>query len=123
MGRVLLAALPEEALDAYFRGANLEGRTSGTVTDEACLRQILVDVSDHGWAMVDQELEHGVRSVAVPIRGPGGSVLGAMNISAHATRVPLDRLRRTYLPLLQDAAGLIEADLSGRPFGERRRRY
>jgi IclR family pca regulon transcriptional regulator len=64
--------------------------------------------------MVDQELEHGVRSVAVPIRGPGGSVLAAMNISAHATRVPLDRLRRTYLPLLQDAAGLIEADLSGR---------
>jgi len=113
MGRVLLAALPEAALDAYFRAADLAGRTARTVTDEGRLRQILVDVGCHGWALVDQELEHGVRSVAVPIRGPGGSVLAAMNISAHATRVPVDRLRRTYLPLLQDAAGRIEADLSG----------
>jgi IclR family pca regulon transcriptional regulator len=113
MGRVLLAALPKPALDAYFCAANLEGRTSRTVTDEGRLRQILGDVGDHGWAMVDQELEHGVRSVAVPIRGPGGSVLAAMNISAHATRVPVDRLRRTYLPMLQDAAGRIAADLSG----------
>jgi IclR family pca regulon transcriptional regulator len=84
------------------------------VIDEGRSRQILVDVGDHGRAMADQELEHGVRSVAVPIRGPGGSILGAMNISAHAARVPLDRLRRTYLPLLQDAVGLIEADHSGR---------
>lgn len=81
--------------------------------DEGRSRQILVDVGDHGRAMADQELEHGVRSVAVPIRGPGGPRRHA-NISAHTTRVPLDRLRRTYLPLLQDAVGLIEADHSGR---------
>jgi IclR family pca regulon transcriptional regulator len=114
MGRVLLAAQPEAALDDYFRKAELEARTSRTVTDVARLRRILADVRAQGWAMVDQELEDGVRSVAVPIRGPGRTVLAAMNISAHAARVRLDVLRKRYLPLLQTAACRIEADLSGR---------
>lgn len=114
MGRVLLAALPDAALDDHFRSAALEARTSRTVTDEGRLRRILADVRSQGWAMVDQELEDGVRSVAVPIRGTGGTVLAAMNISAHAARVRLEVLRKTYLPLLQGAARRIEADLSTR---------
>jgi IclR family pca regulon transcriptional regulator len=114
MGRVLLAALPEASLDNYFRKAELEARTSRTVTDEGRLRRILADVRHQGWAMVDQELEDGVRSVAIPIRGPGRTVLAAMNISAHAARVRLDDLRKRYLPLLQAAACRIEGDLSAR---------
>jgi hypothetical protein len=84
------------------------------VTDEGRSRQILADVGDHGWAMADQELETACGPWPYRSAGPGVDPRRHANISAHTTRVPLDRLRRTYLPLLQDAAGLIEADLSGR---------
>lgn len=114
MGRILLAGLPDAALDDYFRSACLEARTSRTVTEEARLRRILSEVGVQGWALVDQELEDGVRSVAVPIRAADGTVLAAMNISGHAARVRLEELRKTYLPLLQAAAGRIEADLATR---------
>jgi len=114
MGRVLLAALPEAALDRYFRSAELTSHTSRTVTDEDRLRLILDGVRKHGWAMVDQELEDGVRSLAVPIRDSGGTVLAAMNIAVNPTRVRADELRRRYLPLLQRAAQGIEGDLSAR---------
>lgn len=63
--------------------------------------------------MVDQELEDGVRSLAVPVRDAGGSVVAAMNI-VHPTRVRVDELRRRYLPLLEQAARAIEGDLSAR---------
>ena len=114
MGRVLLAALPETALDNYFRSADLEPHTSRTVTDEGRLRHILEGVRKQGWAMVDQELEDGVRSLAVPIRDAGGTVVAAMNIAVHPTRVRVDELRRRHLPLLEQAARAIEADLSAR---------
>lgn len=114
MGRVLLAALPETALDSYFRSVDLEPHTSRTVTDEDRLRHILEGVRKQGWAMVDQELEDGVRSLAVPIRDSGGTVVAAMNIAVHPTRVRADELRRRHLPLLEQAASAIEGDLAAR---------
>ncbi len=114
MGRVLLAGLDRTDLDAYLARAALRPLTGTTIADPEALRREVHRVGDQGWAMVDQELEDGVRSVAVPIRGPGRAVLAAMNISAHAARVRLDDLRKRYLPLLQAAACRIEADLSAR---------
>ena len=68
MGRVLLASLPGEELDAHLRRTQLRKLTERTVVDETELRQILAKVATQGWAAVDQELEAGVRSIAVPIR-------------------------------------------------------
>jgi IclR family transcriptional regulator, pca regulon regulatory protein len=112
MGRVLLAGLPEPELDSYLAGVDLAQLTSRTVSDPATLRRVIDKVRTQGWALVDQELEEGLRSVAAPIRDRHGWVIAAVNTSAHASRVSLDTLRRNLLPPLLATAARIEADLS-----------
>ncbi len=75
------------------------------------LAQELDTIRAQGWALVDQELEEGVRSVAAPIRGREGHVIAAVNVSAHASRVSKDVVRRQLLPPLLATAARIEADL------------
>lgn len=104
MGRVLLAYLPPEAQDAFFRQVEIVPLTSRTVRDERSLRRILQEVRTRGWALVDQEVEEGVRSVAAPIRDRTGRVVAAINASAHATRASVRTLRQKFLPVLLDAA-------------------
>lgn len=111
MGRVLLSALPPRDLDAYFARAKLAARTSRTVATEAELRRILTQVARQKWALVDQELEDGVRSVAVPLHDRAGRVVAAMNVSAHATRSSRAQLQKLILPHLKDAAAAIDASL------------
>jgi len=107
MGRVLLAGLPPAELDEYFRQATLARLTPGTVTDPSRLRRILEEVRQQGFALVDQELEDGVRSIAAPVRGRDGRALAAVNVSGHAGRVTLEQLREEFLPHLLHAAKLI----------------
>jgi IclR family pca regulon transcriptional regulator len=114
MGRVLLAALPEAELDAYLSRARLRKLTEHTVDDPGQLRAILADAAAKGWAAVDQELEAGVRSIAVPIRDSSGRVVAAINASAHAARVPMRTLEKQFLPRLLDAAEQIDAELAAR---------
>ena len=64
-----------------------------------------------GWALVDQELEEGLRSVAAPIRDRSGRTIAAVNVSAHASRASKDTVRRVLLPPLLATAERIEADL------------
>jgi IclR family pca regulon transcriptional regulator len=111
MGRVLLAALPSQALDRYLARDAFAALTRRTVTDPAHLRRILGDVATSGYALVDQELEDGLRSIAAPVRDRSGAVVAALNVSVHASRANLDTLRRTYLPALLDTTRRIEADL------------
>lgn len=111
MGRVLLAYSSDTVVDAYFSTYPRPQLTARTVTDEAELRAILDKVRGQGWAMIDQELEVGVRSVAVPVRDSAGRVLAAINVSAHAARVTLEELQRRFLPELMRTAKAIEADL------------
>jgi IclR family pca regulon transcriptional regulator len=108
---VLLAGLPEAQLDAYLAGLRLEPLTGRTVTTAATLRVELAKVRAQGYALVDQELEEGLRSVAAPIRDRSGFVVAALNISAHASRTSLDAMRRTFVPPLLAAAARISADL------------
>lgn len=115
MGRVLLAALDADALDAYFATADLHRRTGRTITDEKSLREELNRVRHQGWCLLDQELEEGVRSVAVPTHDASGRVVAAINTSAHATRVTLQTLREEFLPLLRACADKIDSDLASRP--------
>jgi IclR family pca regulon transcriptional regulator len=114
MGRVLLAALGPEQLDNYFRQVKMEQLTPMTVTNQQGLRLALEQVREQGWCLLDQELEVGVRSVAVPLHDPAGLVFAAMNISTNATRVPSERLLGDYLPLLRKAAGAIDEEIGAR---------
>jgi IclR family transcriptional regulator, pca regulon regulatory protein len=111
MGRVLLAALPEEELDRYLAEATFEKLTAHTVTSPARLRAIVREVAQQGYAIVDQELEEGLRAVAAPIRGAPDVGTAAINVSAHASRVSMAAMRGQILPALLETARQIEADL------------
>ncbi|TDD25068.1 IclR family transcriptional regulator [Nonomuraea diastatica] len=112
MGRVLLAALPPEQLDAYLKQGGLRRRTSRTIVLPAALRAELDQVRGRGWAMVDQELEEGLRSIAAPIRDRAGRTVAAVNVSTHASRTSMQAARRDLLPPLLATAARIEADLA-----------
>ncbi len=110
MGRVLLAGLPDDALEAYLARASLDRLTPRTVTSAAALRTELRRVRAQGWALVDQELEEGLRAVAAPIRDRAGQVVAAVNVTGHASRSPLESVRRDLVPPLLATAARIEAD-------------
>ena len=111
MGRVMLAGLPDADLDAYLARVELRRLSPRTVTDEDALRAELARVREQGWALVDQELEEGLRSIAAPIRDRAGEVVAAVNVSAHASRTPKEAMRRSLLPPLLRTAEQIEAEL------------
>jgi IclR family transcriptional regulator, pca regulon regulatory protein len=114
---VLLAAMSPENLELYLATANLDALTGRTVTDREALRAVIGDVARQGYALVDQELEEGLRAIAVPIHGKGGSVTAAINLSAHASRVTMTAMRTDLLPALQETARRIEADLRSQGAG------
>jgi IclR family pca regulon transcriptional regulator len=113
MGRVLLAAQSAEWLDEYLAKAELRPLTRRTITDPAKLRAILAKIAAQGYAIVDQELEEGLRSLAAPIHGDNGSVIAALNVSAHASRGSSEVIRKELLPPLLAAAKRMEEDLRG----------
>jgi IclR family pca regulon transcriptional regulator len=104
MGRVLLANLPPEELESYLSRAELARRTSRTIVSREKLRQMLRMVRRNGYSIVDQELEHGLRSMAVPIHNSGGKVTAALNVGVQAQRVSILEMTNKFLPHLQDAA-------------------
>jgi IclR family pca regulon transcriptional regulator len=110
MGRVLLADLAPSELDSYLARTELRPLTPKTIVDPLRLRKTLAQVHSRGFAMVDQELEVGLRSIAVPVH-VHGRVVAALNVSMHASRGAAEAARRTLLPELRAAAGAIEADL------------
>jgi IclR family transcriptional regulator, pca regulon regulatory protein len=110
-GRVLLAFLPPEDLDRFLSSAKLDPLTDHTETDPDRLRHLLVKVRSQGYALVDQEVEEGVRSVAVPLHDARGAVIAAMNVSSYASRVSVGAVRQEVLPRLLAAAEQIDADL------------
>jgi IclR family transcriptional regulator, pca regulon regulatory protein len=111
MGRVLLASLRDDRLDAYLDTATLAPLTDRTIVDRDRLRAEVERTRTRGWCLVDQELEDGVRSIAVPVHDAASRVVAAVNTSAHATRVPLATLQRSFLPKLRDCAAAIDAEL------------
>jgi IclR family pca regulon transcriptional regulator len=111
MGRVLLAELGDEELDRYLAEATLDRLTSRTVTSPDRLRAIVGEVGRQGYAIVDQELEEGLRAIAAPIRGAADVGTAAINVSAHASRISMTAMRGQILPALLETARQIEADL------------
>jgi IclR family pca regulon transcriptional regulator len=111
MGRVLLAGLRPSVLDAYLARADLRAFTQRTLYTPDKLRAAVERVRNQGWAIVDQELEEGLRAVAAPVRDRSGRVVAAINVSTHSTRTSLGQMRRDLLPPLLATAARIEADL------------
>jgi len=112
MGRVLLAALGERELDAYLAEVKFHAFTSGTVRTANELRERLDDVRRDGYAVVGQELEDDLRSIAVPVRNRRGEVISAINVSAHVSHINEENARRLFLRPLTDAAEAIESELA-----------
>jgi IclR family transcriptional regulator, pca regulon regulatory protein len=111
MGRVLLAGLTRPELDACLDRVSMRPITARTITSPATLRAELDRVREQGWALVDQELEEGLRSLAAPIRDRSGRVIAAANIATHAARTSAADARRTLLPVLLRTVDQIGADL------------
>jgi IclR family pca regulon transcriptional regulator len=112
MGRVLLAALGEEGLERVLAHTRLEPYTPHTIVDRRLLRDELARVREHGFAIVDQELEVGLRSIAVPVRRPDGVVIAAINTGVHAARADREALQREFLPALLRASAAITSAMA-----------
>jgi len=104
MGRVLLSHLPPAELDAFLARAELRAFTERTVTFPEKLRQILNEVRRSGYCIVDQELEIGLRSIAVPVRDLAGRVTAAINVGTQAARFTVREMETKLLPPLRSAA-------------------
>jgi IclR family pca regulon transcriptional regulator len=111
MGRILLAALPDDELEEYLARAEIRPLTARAIASAGELRHELERVREQGWALVDQELEEGLRSIAAPIRDGGGRIVAAVNVSAHASRASREAVMTDLLPPLLQTARRIEADL------------
>jgi IclR family pca regulon transcriptional regulator len=109
-GKVLLAALPPDQVAAVIAQPSRSGlppyigRPAGTLRDE------LAEIRARGWALADEELAPGVRSVAVPVRDGTATVRAAMNVTVHAAETTTQRLVHDHLPALLTTAGEISAE-------------
>jgi len=115
MGRVLLAALPPAEAETHFPPEAVRQFTTRTVTDPQQLHALLAHVRIQGYCIVDQELEEGLRSLAVPIHDGEGKVTAAMNVSMHVGARTDDEIERVILPQLLATAAEIEQDLRSGP--------
>jgi IclR family pca regulon transcriptional regulator len=107
-GRVLMADMSPQQLDDYFANTERLALTRHTVTDETALRAILAEVKTLGYALIDQEVEEGLRAIAVPIRSREGRVVAGVSVGAHTGRVSREEMIDKILPPLKVCAREIE---------------
>ncbi|TFV86819.1 IclR family transcriptional regulator C-terminal domain-containing protein [Blastococcus sp. CT_GayMR16] len=109
-GKVLLAALSPTELESTLAEPSRAGLPPYIGRSPDLLRDELTEIRARGWALADEELAPGVRSVAVPVRDRHGVVQAAMNVTVHAAETATERLLQEYLPLLLRTAGDIGAE-------------
>ncbi|MFM2072462.1 MAG: hypothetical protein RLZZ623_2725 [Actinomycetota bacterium] len=114
MGRVLLSELDDDTLGQFLTALTAAPPSSQAISDPVQLGNEIRRIRTQGYALLDQELEDGVRSVAVALRDRRGRALGALNVGTHAARVTLKELRSTILPELLRCAESINAQLAKR---------
>jgi len=110
LGRVLLAYAPTEWLESYWQRVRFEARTPKSLCTRPELEHELQVVRDNGYAVVDEEVELGLRTIAVPIRNTRGVVVAALNVAVHASRIAVEDMPELLLPLLapaQEALGQV----------------
>jgi IclR family transcriptional regulator, pca regulon regulatory protein len=101
MGRVLLAALGDDDARLLIESSERPHHTPLTRTDPAQLMLELAIVRAQGYALIDQELELGLRSIAVPLANARGKVVAALNIGAPAAQITPELMAQQYLPPLK----------------------
>ncbi|GAB3148832.1 IclR family transcriptional regulator domain-containing protein [Microbispora hainanensis] len=110
LGKVLLAALPPDELERVLAEPSRSGIEPrwrpGPQERDALLREVRAK----GWALTDEQLALGIRSVAAPLRDGSGNVIAAVNVNSHAAETSLEKLTEEHLPLLLKTAGAISAD-------------
>jgi len=109
-GKVLLAALPPDQVAAVIAQPSRSGLPPYIGRQAGPLRDELAEIRARGWALADEELAPGVRSVAVPVRDGSGTVRAAMNVTVHAAETTIQRLLHEHLPALLTTAGEISAE-------------
>lgn len=109
VGRVLLAGLTPDAASRLIAASRPEPRTPKTLTAKGRLLDAVEQARQQGWCIVDEELELGLRSLSVPLRGRGGVTVGAINICGPTSRVALEELRTNFLGELLGAAARIQS--------------
>ncbi|HWC79990.1 MAG TPA: IclR family transcriptional regulator C-terminal domain-containing protein [Pseudonocardiaceae bacterium] len=114
LGKVVLAALEPDELDKVLAEPTRSGLLPRWQPDRAERDAVLREVRARGWALTDEQLALGIRSVAAPLRDGAGRVIAAVNVNVHAAETPVDRLVGHHLPLLLRAAGEISADFARR---------
>ncbi|GAA5147494.1 IclR family transcriptional regulator C-terminal domain-containing protein [Microbacterium pseudoresistens] len=112
LGMVQLAALAPEELHQALSTPSRASVTARWQPEEGELAQRLREVRAQGWAIADEYLALGIRSVAAPIRDGDGRVVAAVNVNTHAAETSLDILRERHLPVVLRAASLISGDLA-----------
>lgn len=112
LGRVMLAALPETQAIELLNSHPLQARTAHTLhTIDDVLKELAL-VRTHGYAAVDQEVEQGLRSVAVPVKNARGVVVAALNTGLAVSSAPMASVIETYLPSLQQVSRELRGVLS-----------
>lgn len=112
MGRMLLAQLSDTDIEHFLSTVALAPYTDKTVTDVNELRHQIMNAKQQGYAISDQELDSGLRSIAVPVYDAKQQLMGAINISTNAARVSLDTLINVYLPVLQNKVAQIRSHVN-----------
>lgn len=110
MGHVLLADLERDDLDRVLRLSSRSGVIPRIVPSQKELDRTLKEVRQRGWAMSDERLSLGIRSIAAPVRDARGSVRAAMNVTVHAAETSVDTLTSKYLPVLLKTAEAVSAE-------------
>src|SRR5262245_60381906 len=110
LGKVLLAALPPGEAERVLAEPGRSGITAKWQPGQAERAAALREVAERGWALTDEQLAPGIRSVAAPLRDGEGRVIASMNVTVHAAETPVEVLTGEYLPLLLSAAEAIGAD-------------
>lgn len=110
MGRVLLADLSEDELEAQLEEPTRSGIIPRVVPPMAELNESLAAIRERGWALSDEQLSVGIRSVATAVRNADGKTVAAMNVSVHAAETPIEQLTGEYLPYLLEAAANITTE-------------
>lgn len=112
LGKVQLAALSSDEVDRVLAEPSRSGLQPVRQPDRAAREAQLREVRARGWALTDQELAPGIRSVAAPLRDGAGRVIAGINVNTHAAETPVETLVEHHLPLLLQTAGDISADFA-----------
>lgn len=111
-GRVLMAGLSDHELEQRIAGTAMRPLTSMTTTSPAKVLEEVRHARERGYAIASQELDEGLRSIAVPVHDESGTVVAALNVSTHVSRTSLEKLRDVVLPTLLETSSAISQDLA-----------